>query len=696
MSKTERVEATLVYVEDLDLERTQLSRFLGDHFSRVLPAASAQEAYALIEAHGADLVLCDVRMPQEDGLSLAKRIRARYPELPVVMLSAHNETEYLAEALRIGVRDFLFKPVELAHLLAVLNRILEESMLNKQYALLRLHNLEPQNLDEMVRLNRYFKPLADAAPIMAWVADAQGSAIFLNRSWQAFVGREAQALLDRGWLEDIHPEDRHAFDEAYTQALKQRLPFEAEYRLRRNDGTYRWVYDHGVPRFEEGRFEGMVGACIDITEVRWAREAHEAYARLQASQARYRALFETMLNGFALHELVFDDEGRPVDYRFLEVNPAFETMTGLRADRIVGHLVSEVLPDLEPTWLERYAHVALGGGRMVFEEYSRELDKHFFISAFSPAHGLFAVLMEDISERKRIQGALEEQTVELESLNRELMERVEREVKTRQESERAMLQQSRISMMGEMLSAIAHHWRQPLSAIALYIQGVREAFIYGELDRKTLDRAVNQSMALIQGMSKTIDELRGFLSQKEQSHACCALEEVKQVAQLLQPQLDEQRIALVGRCFGQPEKPLSDCVCAPNSRGWVQAYPAEFHQAIFNLLANARDAIMLRARRAPKGYRAQIAVGFLIRGDREEIWIEDNGGGFEEGALEHLFEPFFSTKERGQGVGVVTGVGLGLYLAKVIIEEQMGGTLTAEPIKGGARFKIVLPLTQAP
>jgi len=118
------------------------------------------------------------------------------------------------------------------------------------------------------------------------------------------------------------------------------------------------------------------------------------------TQETYRLLFDHMLDGFALHEIICDDTGNPTDYRFLSVNPAFECITGLRAADVVGRTVMEVLPETEPVWIERYGRVALTGEAALFEEYSRGQKKHFQVTAFRPQPGRFAVVFDDITERK--------------------------------------------------------------------------------------------------------------------------------------------------------------------------------------------------------------------------------------------------------------------------------------------------------
>ncbi len=137
--------------------------------------------------------------------------------------------------------------------------------------------------------------------------------------------------------------------------------------------------------------------------IRYYRGQVETMEAQRESEQKYRLLFDEMTSGFAMHEIICDPAGVPVDYRFLSVNPAFETLTGLNAAAILGKTVLEVLPATESSWIERYGQVALTGQPTEFEDYSGALGKYYEVRAFSPERGKFTVLFNDITERKRIE-----------------------------------------------------------------------------------------------------------------------------------------------------------------------------------------------------------------------------------------------------------------------------------------------------
>ena len=133
----------------------------------------------------------------------------------------------------------------------------------------------------------------------------------------------------------------------------------------------------------------------------------EQVAAVSASEQKYHSLFDHMLNGFALHEIICDEAGRPADYRFLDVNPSFERLTGLKKADIVGKTLLEVLPNTESCWIENYGEVALTGKPRSFAHVAQELGRYYEVEANSPEPGKFTVQFLDCTERVNYQDKLE-------------------------------------------------------------------------------------------------------------------------------------------------------------------------------------------------------------------------------------------------------------------------------------------------
>lgn len=151
--------------------------------------------------------------------------------------------------------------------------------------------------------------------------------------------------------------------------------------------------------------EALDGAAdLDLAQREIERRQQTEQA-LRTVEQQYQTLFREMLNSFALHAIICDPQGIPKDYRFLAVNPAFERMTGLKADNIIGKTVLEVMPGTEPFWIETYGHVAITGTAAYFEHYAIELKKYFSVTAFRPAQNQFACFFEDITSKKEAEEA---------------------------------------------------------------------------------------------------------------------------------------------------------------------------------------------------------------------------------------------------------------------------------------------------
>jgi PAS domain S-box-containing protein len=158
-----------------------------------------------------------------------------------------------------------------------------------------------------------------------------------------------------------------------------------------------------------GEMLQILTLCRDITERRRADQA------LRTSEERYRGLFETMQEGFALCEIICDAAGQACDFRYLEANAAFDKMFGIKCDEVLGKTVREVFPQIDGYWIDILGKVALTGGHADFEGYLRAADKHFEVAAFCPQPGLFAAIFTDITDRKRAEEQLRLQSTALEA-----------------------------------------------------------------------------------------------------------------------------------------------------------------------------------------------------------------------------------------------------------------------------------------
>lgn len=255
-----------------------------------------------------------------------------------------------------------------------------------------------------------------------------------------------------------------------------------------------------------------------------------------------------------------------------------------------------------------------------------------------------------------------------EKLNALLKRQLELEKKEKEQNKKLLIQHSKLAGLGEMIGSIAHQWKQPLNSLGLIIQDLPEAYEYGELDQKYLDNVVESSMGQINFMTRTIEDFRNFFKPSLLQERFNISDSVRDITKLLAPQLRSKEIALdiEDRLAGQT----------------VAGIKNEFDQVVFNLLNNAKDAIV----------DAHVAgeIHLTMDGDDTSVslTVKDNGGGVSDEMVARIFEPY--TTSKGE-----SGTGIGLYMAKSIIEEHMNGTITLKNEKEGALFTITLPVDKA-
>jgi signal transduction histidine kinase len=211
--------------------------------------------------------------------------------------------------------------------------------------------------------------------------------------------------------------------------------------------------------------------------------------------------------------------------------------------------------------------------------------------------------------------------------------------------------------MGEMMGAIAHQWRQPLNALNLNIQNLEDDFDEGLIDRAFVKGFIAKNTQTILFMSKTIDDFRNFFKIDKAKQLFSVKEALLETLALQSAQFKNRHIEV--RIHGDDLE--------------IHGFKGEFQQVILNILNNAKDALV-----ETKSDGGHISITL----EPTFLSIEDDAGGIDEAILERIFEPYFTTKDQGEGTGI------GLYMSKMIIEKNMGGHLRVENGKRGAKFTI--------
>lgn len=251
-----------------------------------------------------------------------------------------------------------------------------------------------------------FQLIAQAANDALWDWSLADGSLWWNDGVQTLFGYAAAAVSPdiTWWYAHIHQDDRPRVVAGVHAAIDNGRTFwRDEYRFLRADGTYAEILDRGyVMRDAEGRAVRMLGAMQDLTDNKRTEHA------LRESESRYRTLFNSIDEGFCILQVLFDDELKPVDYRFIETNPAFEQQSGMK--NALGRTIRELVPGIEPVWFDIYGKVALAGEPTRFVNHAQSMGRWFDVYAFrigEPQERKVAVLFTDVSERKRTEQELQ-------------------------------------------------------------------------------------------------------------------------------------------------------------------------------------------------------------------------------------------------------------------------------------------------
>ena len=459
-------------------------------------------------------------------------------------------------------------------------------------------------------------------------------------------------------LREILPEMADALEPLYRQVIETGEPI-INLELRGTNlaqpGVKRdWLVSYYPLKRADHCVLGVNVVAQEITERK------RAEATLRQSEKRYRTLFECIDEGFCVIEMLFDENNKPFDYRFLEINPAFEQQTGLQ--QAEGKTARQLLPDLEAHWFEIYGRVALTGERVRFENGSETMNRWFDVYAFrfgEPEDRKVAVLFKDISDA--VAAATQRKCLEQE--RETLLGETEA---AREAAETA----NRIK--DEFLAVLSHELRSPLNPIL----GWSKLLQTGRLNAtqtsealKTIERNAKLQSQLIEDLLDVSRILQGKLSLniapvKLAMIIGAALETVELAAQVKAIQIQTSLELEVGEVSGDAGR---------------------LQQIVWNLLANA-------IKFTPKG--GCVEVRLVKIDDYAQLQVSDTGKGISPDFLPSVFERF--RQEDGATTRQFGGLGLGLAIVRQLVELH-GGTVLAESAgeDQGATFTVRLPLLTA-
>jgi PAS domain S-box-containing protein len=487
--------------------------------------------------------------------------------------------------------------------------------------------------EELRESEARFRAMANTAPVMIWVSGPDRLCTFFNKGWLDFTGRTLEQELGNGWAEGVHREDFDRCLNVYTTSFAARQQFTMEYRLRRSDGEYRWVLDTGTPRFApDGEFLGYIGSCIDIAERKRAEE-------------KFRLVLDAAPNA-----MIMVDSAGVISF----ANAPAATVFGYSLNELIGHRVETLIPErfrdrhvgYRKGFLSEPSSRAMGAGRDLFgrRKDGSEFPVEVGLSPIHTMEGLFVLAsVIDITARKEAEVQQQLQNMELARVGR-------------------------VAVMGELAASLAHEINNPIGAIVANASAGQRLLAAGKIGTKGLTELLADIVADGRRAGEVIQGIRDMVRKGEARRSLTPIgDTIRQLIRIVHADAIARDVKVTAKVGLGPDA------------GQVWGDPVQLLQVLLNLALNALEAMSAVP---PDARRLFIRAGRDGNGDIL-VSVRDTGPGFPGETAEKLFEPFFSTKS--------DGTGMGLAISRSIIEAH-GGTLLGENCDGGgACFTVRLP-----
>ena len=418
----------------------------------------------------------------------------------------------------------------------------------------------------------------------------------------------------------------------------------------RNEIYKKWLFQSTVAVYDYSLFYKVVSALIFIILLigYWYRKLSKEKKKL-----------DYILSNLPVPVLITDNKTRKI----LFANPYASELYKFEIDELVGQSIDVIYTD-HTNQRENILNAINNEGVL------QDFDNQYKLKDGEVIDGLLSIIPIEYNKQSARVGIianiteLKKTQQELLELNDKLENKIKIQVEKNRHKDKLMFQQNRLAQMGEMISMIAHQWRQPLNNLFMLNQSISLKYKMKKLDDDIMEYFKENSKKQITQMSKTIDDFRDFFKPEKEKVEFVINDVIKDTIDIIKPVIDKNSIEFVFDC--------DDDIIAIG-------YPNEFGQVIINIINNAKDVLIAKDIKDKK-----ITISCTKNNNHIDIKISDNAGGIPEDIMDNIFDPYFSTKEEKNGTG------LGLYMTKIIIEDHMHGKLSVSNNKDGAVFKIEL------
>ncbi len=486
-----------------------------------------------------------------------------------------------------------------------------------------------------------------------WDINFKTGKIFFSNTWLDMFGYVRGDINSYdSWLGLIHKDDKDIVIKRMAEHTSgQKDNFIAEYRIKTKLNRYRWVLSRGKIFYDkDDKPDRLLMMAMNIVErKRIEKTLDDTHLLMKEGDI---VLFRWM-----------NDEKLTVTFVSESINKFGYTpddllqKTTMYADIIYKDDVKQVMKSLK-----QHVEDGLESFSYMYRIAQKEDGKLRWV--FS--HAIF--IKDDFGHVTDLYGYIYDITA-IKQSEQELELKVKEEVAKNIAKDRILVQQNKLASMGEMIGAIAHQWRQPLNNVSLILYFIRDNFDNKKLNVKMISNYIDKGKKQIEYMSHTIDDFRNFYKPSKKRAEFNVKDALISTIQIVNAELEQKEFEI--KIDIEDIKMLS--------------FENEFKQAVLNIISNAKDAISQK-REKNKDFEGIInLIGKKVK-DKYEIILSNNAGEIKKDIMERMFEPYFTTKFEKQGIGI------GLYMSKMIIENSMSGIIEVKNIKNGAEFKIILPI----
>jgi PAS domain S-box-containing protein len=475
-----------------------------------------------------------------------------------------------------------------------------------------------------------FQQVADSAPVLIWISGTDARCNWFNKQWLEFRGRTLEQEMGNGWAEGVHKNDFDRCLQIYLSNFEKQTPFQMEYRLLRGDGEFRWILDHGVPRYSDtGVFLGFIGSCVDITDVAEIKQAWDVQQNITKRLGELAAIVESS------DEVIV---GKNLDGIVTSWNAAASRVFEYTAEEMIGQSILKIIPE-ELHFEEKMFIEKLKFGQRIEQFETRRRTK------LGQTLQVSLTLSPIRDAQGRIVGA----------------SKILRDISKAKSVEQALLQAEKLAATGRMAATIAHEINNPLEAVTNLLYLIRPT-ISGDEGRAYLEAAENE----LQRVSHIAKQTLGYYREDAAATPVSLNDVMQHAVTIYKP-----------RCQALGINILESLTSGQK----ILVRRGEILQVISNLLANSIYALS-----------AGGTITVDVRDSETEpegviCSVSDNGIGICPKALPRVFDAFFTTR-------ATIGTGIGLFVAKQLIEAHGGRMTieSSQDVRDhGTKVEIFLP-----